>query len=218
MGFLVKSFSVPVDVSEIRFSLPDDKHFFASFFSSDPTYVHDVESNDTDGLANCIIPTTLGEVLAALEPFKDGRNRISISRETVLEDSIAIFKNPGFDMSKPCKIVFEDEPTIDGGGPKREYFTLLLASLLSPNISVRLFEGQSGRILPIHDADALRAHLFKVAGKVVASSIVNGCPGFPYFPPAAYTYLVTNSIEEVLEVFSVDDVPDIQILEIINQV
>ena len=152
--------------------------------------------------------------------MKDGRNRISISRETVLEDSIAIFKNPGFDMSKPCKIVFEDEPAIDGGGPKREYFTLLLASLLSPNISVRLFEGQSGRILPIHNADALRAHLFKVAGKVVASSIVNGCPGFPYFSPAAYTYtyLVTNSIEEVLEVFSVDDVPDIQILEIINQV
>jgi hypothetical protein len=85
MGFLVKSFSVPVDVSEIRFSLPDDKHFFAGFFSSDPTYVPDVEK-------------------------------------------------------------------------------------------------------PIHNADALRAHLFKVAGKVVASSIVNGCPGFPYFPPAAYTY------------------------------
>jgi hypothetical protein len=86
-------------------------------------------------------------------------------------------------MSKPCKIVFEDEPAIEGGDPKREYFTLFLASLLSPNISVRLFEGQSGRILPIHNADALRAHLFKVAGKVVASSIVNGCPGFPYSPP-----------------------------------
>ncbi len=177
-----------------------------------------MESNDVDGQANSLVPTTLREILVTLEPFKDGRNRISISRDTVFEDSVAIFKNTGYDMRKPCKIVFEGEPALDGGGPKREYFTLLLASLLSPRIPVRLFEGQSGRILPIHNADALRAHMFKVAGKMVASSIVNGCSGFSYFSPAAYTYLVTNSIEKVLEIVSVEDVPDTEILDVINQV
>lgn len=163
-------------------------------------------------------PTTLQDVLAGLEPFKFSHNRINVSRESIFQDSIAIFKNPGFDMSKPCKIVFEDEPAIDGGGPKREYFALLLASLLSPNIPVRLFEGQSNRILPIHNADALRAHLFKVAGKMIASSVVNGGACFPHFSPAAYTYIATNSIQAVLDVVGVEDIPDTEILDCINQV
>jgi hypothetical protein len=66
-------------------------NIFSGFFSSDPTYVPDVESNDTDGLANCIIPTTLGEVLAALEPFKDGRNR---TRKYMHAETLALLTKP----------------------------------------------------------------------------------------------------------------------------
>lgn len=173
-----------------------------------------VENN----VSSDISPITLQGVLLELEPYKLCHNRITILRESIFQDSISIFKNPSFDMSKPCKVNFEDEPSVDGGGPKREYFTLLLSSLLSPNIPVRLFEGQSNRILPIHNADALRAHLFKVAGKMIACSVVNGCPCFPHFSPAAYTYMSTSSIEAVLDVITVEDIPDAEILDYIHQV
>ena len=50
------------------------------------------------------------------------------------------------------------ERCIDGGGPKREYFTL--RELLSASSAVRIFEGRDEKYLPFHNSDALRSKLF----------------------------------------------------------
>ena len=85
------------------------------------------------------------------------------------------------------KVTFEGEPAIDGGGPKRELFTITIHALLSPSATPRLFEGRNGHFLPMHNTDALRANLFKVASRIVAS-ILQGGPGFPIFPMSVYSY------------------------------
>ena len=70
----------------------------------------------------------------------------------------------------------------------REFFTILLRELLSPSLSVRLFEGKDFCFIPIHNTDALRSNLFKVAGKMVTASVCHGGPGLPVFPKPVYSY------------------------------
>ena len=57
---------------------------------------------------------------------------------------------------------------MDGGGPMREYFALLLKVLVSSLSCVKLFEGRKHALLPMHNTDALRGGLFKVAGRMIA--------------------------------------------------
>lgn len=122
-----------------------------------------------------------------------------MNRDCLLTDSICAFKTATFDFDKKCRITFENEAGIDGGGPGREYFTLLLKELVSPTGSIRLFEGQENRLVPMHNTDALRGGLFKVAGRMIASSIINGSTGFPCLAPPVYVYLVTGSVDEAVE-------------------
>jgi hypothetical protein len=91
---------------------------------------------------------------------------------------------------KPLKVTFEGEPAIDGGGPKRE-------------------RRRNGRFLPMHNTEALRANLFKVAGRMVATSIMQGGPGFPVFPKSAYAYFQNPTPDDLTEYLSQDDVTNL---------
>ena len=144
--------------------------------------------------------------------------RIVISRGSILSDSIALFKQRDFDFNSPVKITFEGEPAIDGGGPKCEYFTLLLRELLSASSAIHLFEGKDGKYLPLHNSDALRSKLYLVAGRMVATSIINGGPGFPHFPQAVWQYIMCQDTDIVTEHLTKDDVVDYEVIEAINKV
>ena len=98
-----------------------------------------------------------------MRPIPGAPKRLTISRASVFEDSVALFKQRDFDFTVPIKITFDGEPAIDGGGPVREFYTILIRELLSPSLTVRLFEGKDPSFIPIHNTDALRSNLFKVA-------------------------------------------------------
>ena len=102
-------------------------------------------SESTIGIVN-----SLDDVLRSLRPTSKVPKRLCFARESIFEDSIPFFKERNFDFSKPIKITFEREPAVDGGGPLREYFTILLRGLLSSSACVRLFEGRDHCFLPIH--------------------------------------------------------------------
>ena len=102
-------------------------------------------SESTIGIVN-----SLDDVLRSLRPTSKVPKRLCFARESIFEDSIPFFKERNFDFSKPIKITFEREPAVDGGGPLREYFTILLRGLLSSSACVCLFEGRDHCFLPIH--------------------------------------------------------------------
>ena len=160
----------------------------------------------------------LSSILARIVPKGSVVKRITVNRETLLEDSICVFKAATFNFDQKFRVTFENESAIDAGGPSREYFSLLLKELVHPSGSVRLFEGQQNRLLPMHNTDALRGGLFKVAGRIIASSIINGCPGFPCLAPPVYAYLITSSVDQAVEVAVPDDIADIETKEILNEV
>lgn len=162
---------------------------------------------------------TLGELLK--NEFSDSEvapKRIVVNRASILPDSIAHFKQRDFNCNSPVMVTFEGEPAIDGGGPKREYFTLLVRELLSASSTVRLFEGRDGKYLPFHNTDALRSKLYLVAGRMVASSIINGGPGFPHFSQAVWQYILSQDTDRLTEHLTKDDVVDYEVIEAINKV
>ena len=106
------------------------------------------------------------------------------------------------------KISFEGEPGIDGGGLKIEFFTIVVRSMLSCSATPRLFEGRNGRFLPMHNTYALHADLFKVAGRMVASSTMQGGPGFPVFPLSVCSYFQNPTPDDLTEYLSQEDVVD----------
>ncbi len=130
--------------------------------------------------------------------------RLTVSRSSIFADSVSLFKQRNFDFKKPLKVTFEGEPAIDGGGPRREFFTIVLRQLLSPSTNPRLFEGRNNQFLPMHNTDALRANLYKVAGRIVATSITQGGPAFPVFPKAVYIYFQNPSPNDLTEYLKQD--------------
>ena len=89
---------------------------------------------------------------------------------------------------------------------------------MSPLASVRLFEGRDRMLLPMHNTDALRSGLFKVAGRMITSSILNGAPGFPCLAPSVYSYLTSGSMNEAVEMATADDIPDLEMREVLSKV
>ena len=164
------------------------------------------------------MPNDLLELLSRISPKRTSVKRITVNRDCLLADSICAFKSTLFDFDQTFRITFENEAAIDGGGPTREYFTLLLKELVSPSSSIRLFEGQENRLIPMHNTDALRGGIFKVAGRMIASSIINGCPSFPCLAPPIYTYLLTGSVDEAVEAATPEDIADIEVRSILTEV
>lgn len=164
------------------------------------------------------LPNDLPELLTRLSPKGTSIKRVTVNRDSLLADSICAFKTATFDFDQKFRITFENEAAIDGGGPTREYFTLLLKELVSPSSSIRLFEGQENRLVPMHNTDALRGGIFKVAGRMIASSIINGSPGFPCLAPPVYEYLVTGSVDEAVEAAVPDDIADVEVRKVLIEV
>ena len=53
--------------------------------------------------------------------LKDGIQRITVARNTLWEDTVALFKSTRFDPTKSPWVNFEDEEGIDAGSLRREY-------------------------------------------------------------------------------------------------
>ena len=74
----------------------------------------------------------------------DAVQRIIVRRSNLWEDSLKQFIK-GLSYNKTIKVTFVGEPAVDSGGPRREYFTLLIRAIAMNN---SLFEGDTDRRLP----------------------------------------------------------------------
>lgn len=81
-----------------------------------------------------------------------------------------------------------------------------MRQLLSSSSPARLFEVKNSHFLPLHNTDALRSNLFKVAGWMLAVSVFHGGPGFPVFPIAVYLYFQNPDPYDLIEYVIRDDV------------
>ena len=109
--------------------------------------------------------TDLEEIMSGLKGDLPvcGIQRFSIDRQELWEDSIAVFKDPKFNVKFRPKVRFLGEAGIDAGGLSREYGITLRKVLFSSKAS--LFEGQEKKKLAIYNVSGIQSNLFILPGK-----------------------------------------------------
>ena len=99
----------------------------------------------------------------------DTYQRINVRRQFLLQDAMAAFQRKTFDPSKLLRVHFVGESAVDTGGPRREFLQLMIGALFT---DAGLFEGYPSSVAPIHNIVALSSNKFALAGKMLATSII----------------------------------------------
>ena len=126
--------------------------------------------------------------------------RITVRRKYLLQDTLRTLRRIPWDKSKHLKVIFIGEPGVDDGGPRREYFQLLLQEIGRNNM---YFRGSMERRLPAHNVLAIQDDVYFHIGQIIALSLVHDGPCVKWLAPAAVNYIL--GCEETLQV---DDIPD----------
>ncbi|XP_028390794.1 uncharacterized protein LOC114515697 [Dendronephthya gigantea] len=148
---------------------------------------------------------------------KEGRQQvITVSRKStsLLADQIRLHKQ-GLEIKFKPNVEFIDEDAVDASGPTKEFFHLMMQTLVSGDRSISLFEGKPHHLLPLHSIEAIESNLFYYAGRMIGHSSLH--KGFPFvgMTPAAVTYILSASVDEAIPQITLDDVPDIFMKDII---
>ena len=94
-----------------------------------------------------------------LDKTSDRYVNIIINRKNILSSTKRAIERGGFLFFQPVHITFAGEDGAGAGGPRREFFRLLVRSL--PNLGVSLYKWSS------HDLELLRTNKYELAGKLV---------------------------------------------------
>ena len=145
---------------------------------------------------------------------------VEVDQNGVVVKALTIYKDPKFDVTRPFKVSFNNQPALDVGGPKTDFFSILFEELTEMNGKTlpALFEGNSKRLLPLFNFSIVYSGVFVSVGKMSAHSIAQCGVGFPYLAPCAYWYIVTDDISKAVGYATIEDVRDIQVVEAITKV
>ncbi|XP_071111323.1 uncharacterized protein [Haliotis cracherodii] len=144
------------------------------------------------------------------EVVMEGTQPVLIQRKRVLQTARRAVLSSDFDFWRRVYVTFFNEGVgledgADDGGLRREFFTELMKEL-----KANILEGSSFR----HDVGALEAGRYREAGKMVAWSVLNGGPGFPFFSRSAYAFLVGREVGDIRR----DDVPDLYVHDKLHKI
>lgn len=147
--------------------------------------------------------------------------RVTVDDNKVILDALPIYKSPTFDPVCPVTVQFQNQPAVDVGGPKREFYTRLFVNIAKADggLNLVLFEGPDGRLMPKYSATIIvYSGILTVVGKMIAHSIVQCGIGFPFLSPAAYWYIVSGDIARAVGYCNISDVRDIEVAQLIQKV
>ncbi|KAK2840752.1 hypothetical protein Q7C36_012331 [Tachysurus vachellii] len=108
---------------------------------------------------------------------------VVIQRTRLLRSALVALSNRNFSWTKKPFIEFAGEEAFDNGGPRREFFRLLMIEVQS---SLGVFEGNPKHLFFTYDQIALQQRKYEQAGKLVAWSVVHGGPGIKALDPHLY--------------------------------
>lgn len=144
---------------------------------------------------------------------EEDRQRVNVRRSTLYADALRAFSKPTFNVSKLLKVCFIGEPaTVDDGGPRREFFSLLIREVFTMS---GLFTGWPEHAVPIHDVQAVANNKFYLIGKMLATCLVQGGEPPVCFAKGVAEYIVYDRIESPP---CIDDIPDYEIQQCLKTV
>ena len=139
----------------------------------------------------------------------DKISKFNISRSNLWEGALRGLKRKSFSPDNKVSVKFTDdsgtsEGAVDLGGPKREFFTLVLEWI----VNSQLFCGTEKSKFLSCNANYLANDFFFYAGQFIAMSIVHGGPGPRCFGLPLYDSLIKGVSQASV---SVDDVYDVDL-------
>ena len=114
----------------------------------------------------------------------------SLLRSSIWDDTLRAIKRT-FD-EKHVRVTFLGESAVDGRGPRREFFMLLMNAVRENNS----LDGQLTTHVLRHNTTALQNELYLCMGKMIALSIVHGGPG-PSFSAGCVVDYLFNALGSV---------------------
>ena len=136
--------------------------------------------------------------------LKPDHQILQVDSQELLQSSFAFFKSNDFDPNKRLRVVFRDQPAIDAGGVRPQFFTNLFKDLCHPDMASRLFEGNPIGLLPICRSDTALSQMFVTIGKMIAYAAIHGYRPL-HLSEAAFQYLLNGNIEDTLPYLKTED-------------
>jgi hypothetical protein len=127
---------------------------------------------------------------------KDTR-KVKIDPADLLSDALQIYKHPNFDPAHPLIVQYKQQPAVDTGGVLCEFYSDVFKEFVS-NPSVCIFEGPPDKLQFFYNHTALTCGIPKMLGTMIAHSLCQNGPGFPYFAPSQYYYIATGDINKAI--------------------
>lgn len=95
---------------------------------------------------------------------------------------------------------------------------IFFLKILQGDGGLQIFQGPSDRVIPTYRSSTILSGTFELFGKVIAHSLVQGGPGFPYLCPTLYWYIATGDLQQVTARLTCVDVQDPVLTEYVKKV
>jgi len=126
----------------------------------------------------------------------------------------SVFKDSLLQQFTILEVIFIGEEGVDSGGPRREFLHLLMKKLVDES---GVFSGDDHRRVVTSNPVLLMRNVYYTAGKMVATSLMQGGPGLECLSPAIFEYIVGDTAASHSSL-TVDDVADKELQENLRQV
>ena len=146
------------------------------------------------------------------------REKLKVDPEDEVMDVYSYHKSSDFDPLIPIFVYLKGQPAIDTGGVLRQVFSNVFHALANNEVIRNIFVGNEYRRLPVFSNELVVNGFFETLGKMIAHSLVQGGPGFPYLSPVIYWYLATGDLQVALERASCVDVDSHDLVDYITRV
>uniref|UniRef100_A0A7M5U424 CUE domain-containing protein n=2 Tax=Clytia hemisphaerica TaxID=252671 RepID=A0A7M5U424_9CNID len=155
---------------------------------------------------------TLDELILHLEDkLSDNVYRVNVHTQSVYNDLLGFYKSSKFQPDRPLKIILN--PAADYGGVLNHCYTLFFEQFRKQCF----LQCESGYFLPVYQSSVIVTKLYVKLGTMIAHSISQDGPGFPFFCPSLFYYLVHGSINESIPI-GINDIADAKKSYVANKV
>ena len=132
--------------------------------------------------------------------------KLQVERDDIWRSCLAFYKMGLKDDGRLKKNLFVEfigsgEHGIDCGALKLEFFNLCMKE-----VRLRLFEGDPSKLIPRRGIGS-KGIQFDIAGALIAHSVLQGGPGFPYLAEWFAEQLLEDAPSHTVCLFSKDDIP-----------
>ena len=97
------------------------------------------------------------------------------------------------------------EQAVDEGGPRREFFRLLMNEIFTKS---GLFSGAPDHVVPLHCVEAVTNNKFSVIGKMLATCLIQGGQAPACFAQAVADFIVYDCIRSPV---CLEDIADYEV-------